>query len=269
MTDLFSIIQIIMKCQKEMTKIDVVLKDSTNCSGTIQDFSGKTLFFEDQAIDIHEIESVTEHREINLPPFLLSRALITTCSQENIDSVLVSFDDEKISFITAYGQETIELSKIARISCNGQEIVLQAKAVSNAAADIPNNVAECPSLPDEEPSNPENPYTPNAFENAIIRGDKLAVNNFISQDGQLSDFGYSDIEIERIKKCYQNVPWGSEPQKIASRFHLMQLNKHGLAKKYYEITLKESQKGSPEFLKALNSIYQYVVKDDDETYICF
>ncbi len=260
MTELYTIIQRIMMFLKNGQKVDVTLKDGTEKRGTITNFSGTEFVLDDSVIQVNDIVSIIESREIILNDYLLKRVEIATLASDVIDAVLISASDEEITYITEDGQKSLKLAEIKQIQCEGMTIYAERSAVEA----IPEDSGKL--LPKEESSIT---YEPNDLEKELIRGNKKAVEAFVSQDAKLQSLGYSEKEIDRIKKAYLNAPWGEDLYSIATRINHFQLNKHGLAREYYEKTIENCSKGSPEYGKALNVIAQRGLDSDEYEYIAF
>lgn len=294
MGELYSIIQAVMKYQKSGKIADVILNDAQRYCGVIQNYTGSTLTINDTEISINDIDSIEEHIEIDFSVFVMNRVLMILDSSEEIDAVVMNADSDKIDYINENGKGTVEIEKVVRISCGDKEVVLKKAELpeeavdgtdDKAAADTNNEaIAEtndetAAGTNDEtmtdtgdeagQIADSDDAHEPNAFEQGLIDGNKAVVGDFVSHSDRLDALGYTDKEIERIEKNYKTASWGTEPIKIASRIYHMQCNKNGLARQYYEIALGECRKGSPNYIKALNSLHKFVVEDGDEKYIAF
>ncbi|MBQ9143010.1 MAG: hypothetical protein IJX63_14650, partial [Lachnospiraceae bacterium] len=272
MADLYLVIQSIMKFQKAMKKVDVLLKNSEKYTGIIKKFSGKQLLLEEMEINIDDIDLVEEHVELDLSVFIMNRVLITLDTAERVDAVLMSVDSEEISYITEDGLKTVEIERIAKILCEEQEVILKDIAIEENIPSIEKEttLGENEVICQEETSEIENGiYEPNAFEQGLIDGNKALVESYVEQSERLLSCGYTEKEVERIKKRYKILAWSMEPFKVATRIYEMQLNKNGLARQYYEIALEKSKIGSPEFVKTVNALVKLIVEDGDEQYVAF
>lgn len=296
MSELFTIIQSIMKCQKSKQEVELNLKEGKRIIGFISDFSGKELKINGSIIPVDEVISIEEKKKNPFDDYIMKRVEIITRYVGKIDAVLVSIDDEKISFITEKGQETIQKTHIEKVICD-EKVVFNQKDddLSRSEAEPESIVKEAYTIEKEDSSiNSEEqctdnrikeetildndsvhhgvqsiPYEPNDFEEGLIRGKQSVVGSFVSHDVRLQSLGYSEKEIERIKKAYKNAGWGTDLYSIATRINQFQLNKNGLAKQYFEKSLKSCKKGSSEYVKTLNVLEQIYLENGDEEYISF
>lgn len=299
MADLITIIQTIMKCQKDDNDVILTLKNEKQVIGKISDYNGQILVIQGEKIDVSDITSIDKYEAPSLTEYLMKRITILTSDNEPIDAVLISAEYEKITFITDKGQEQLSYAEIDKIvfdkkniyqsvALNSSEQGVQEPADESHSEDVSNQNSESEivvnyndnRLPDGTDNTnieeakvavvKDNPspvdmesYVPNSFEKALIDGNKASVESFISKDKKLKDLGYTDDEIERIKKMFKTTSWGKDPNKVATRIYGMQLNKNGLSKYYFKLALDASEKGSEEYKKALNSLMQFIADDED------
>ncbi|MBQ8982174.1 MAG: ATP-binding protein [Lachnospiraceae bacterium] len=297
MTDLYTIIQRIMKYHKNGQNVEIILKSGDKIRGIISDFTGKEFVVGDLKILVSDVSSIEEWEELAFDNFIMKRVEIITVFSEVLDAVLVSADKDEISYITENGQKTMKITEIKSITCDNlvifsredsDETHFEDKADTSTEktygeednaviSDVENqtiNIEEERIIIEtkEDVENEEKvdlSYEPNAFEEGLINGNKALVGQFISQNDRLKNLGYTEKEIERIRKVYGNSKWKKDLYSIASRINLFQSNKNGLAEKYYEMALKNCSKGSYQYIKILNMLVLFYLDEEDEKYIAF
>lgn len=109
----------------------------------------------------------------------------------------------------------------------------------------------------------------NAFENALILGNKDEVIRYANNEELLIELGYEESDIDRIKKGCKNANWDNSMYKSATRVFLMQANLHCIAEALYETALLISAKKSDEYVKILNALATIKSMSDPEEYIKF
>ena len=112
-------------------------------------------------------------------------------------------------------------------------------------------------------------YTPNSFEQALINGNEPKVIELIKDYEKLRDLGYSEGDIERIQKAYRTLNWEQSLYCTATRIYHMQLNKNGLAEKYYEGALLLVKENSDEYVKIINVLAGIKKAAGPQEYIAF
>lgn len=137
-----------------------------------------------------------------------------------------------------------------------------AEEIAEEAADAES--AESPQT-DEVPE--EDHYEMNHFERAVVYGDPITINDYISKRKSLALEGYTEDEIEHIRETQLNVQWGQEPIVVADRIYLYQKNKNDLAKEYYTHALNSYKEGSEEYVTAVNRLFPLIA--DSREYVSF
>ena len=112
-------------------------------------------------------------------------------------------------------------------------------------------------------------YIPNAFEQALINGNKMEVEEYITSPDRLLALGYTEKEAERLAKMYKTAPWGMEAYKIATRIYHMQMDKNDLARVFFEEAFADTPKSKAEYKKLLIHINRYRLEDGKESFVNF
>ena len=316
MTNILMFIPLIMKCQKENKKIEVLLKNNQKLVGYIQKYNGQELVVDGMEISIHDMEAVQEVTEIDLSSYVMNRILIDLISGEQVDAVLISSTSKEIQVINDQGAMTLSLEEITKIVCNDEVIWENA---SPQFAEREGQLSETIEYPEEdgvqrfvlekfqtedgkernmlvfyeEEINQESDvaesmeeqqeiateitveladgtiYVPNAFEQALITGNKEEVEEFLAKPQCLLDLGYTEKEAERFEKILQTTPWGMDPYRIATRIFQMQVDKNDLARVYFEQAYANIPKSNADYKKLLIHMSRYRLEDGEEAFLGF
>ncbi|MBQ3291228.1 MAG: ATP-binding protein [Mogibacterium sp.] len=280
MADIVQIIQAILNFQNSGKTVELTLKDGTSVSGSIEAFSGRTVEISGMSISTAIIEAVREKIEFDPQLFMMNR--INICAvidgkETVIDGVLLSGDAEQLTFIDSNGQSTVRMADVSSISdINGAVLYSATVSMPEEAPQEESPEEDTkPTVPqpektiadldedDEEDEDGEKPYEMNAFEKAVVYGDTMTVNDFLEGRRSLRDEGYSEEEATRIRETRLAVNWGQDPLRIAQRLMVYQGNKNDLAKSYFITAINSFQKGSPEYVTAVNEIFPLITEDDN------
>ncbi len=293
MADLMTIIQMIMKCQKNNDYVIITSKGDNKIIGQIEDYDGQMLTIKGEIVDITSIVDIEKYDIPALAEYIMKRITIVTLDKETIDAVLISADASDIAFITDKGQGKLSYSQIEKMVFDKSEIFRSVRSSADVKVlpvpDGEKNISDEMDVKSDTESVTDNndesivddvdivsddekqkvlvktgdmdEYVPNDFEKALIEGKKASVEKFVTNDHRLMELGYTEEEIDRIKKMIKTISWGKDPNRVATRIYGMQLNKNGLANYYFKLALDASEKGSEEYKKALNSLVQFIADD--------
>ena len=249
----------ILKINQTGENTELVLDDGTSVRGVISGFDGITVTCKGNEcieIPLDKVVSVAVISGIQWSGYIGKRINVLYIDEniESDDGVLFSEDNENISIITAGGLKTVNKAGV--------------KEVTDIASN--NSDEESKRTAEKKQSNKTTVEKNNAFEESLITADKNRCESYVNNENQLSKLGYSDEEIERIKKGYKNTNWKKDSYSIALRLYLLQLNKDELAEKYYLIALEEHrQKKDETYNKIINTIANIKKEKEPKDYISF
>lgn len=254
MAELYTIIQMIMKNQKKGNEVDVTLKNGDILTGIIADFSGQELSVDGTVVSVGDISFITEKVPFVISDYIMKRVVIVSDTDDVVDAVLVAADEKAISYITEDGQMSLMIENINKISCEGKVVFAK-----DAADTTKKEIGDSIELSDAT----------NEFEKEILLGNKSVVNELILKNSYLVNLGYTEGEVDRIKRVFPASNWKHDLYSTATRLYLFLQNKNGLAKKYFDKVLETAKKGSEEYIKSIRMLEQIYFKYDKERYIDF
>ena len=175
-----------------------------------------------------------------------------------LDGVILSFDAEAetIEFIDTKisGCLTISVSDIiAAVPCEPAE----KKFPVNIGASVTRmKIAGC---------DVELPQPPNAFENAVLCGNREKASGFLESYDRIKDCGYTEAEYDRLVKQFKICGWTNDSlYSAASRIFTLQVNKNGIAEILCRKAISLLPAYSKDISKLVNTLCTIYVSDRSE-----
>lgn len=250
------IIKELFKATSAKTVITVVMNDNTTYTGIIQMFDGDKIFIENNEIPLSSITGL-EYPRMYAPvavqdsscaerndfyTFKGEKVHITTTDSISFEGIVFDIIENKVILVATYKKEVLDISSIADIRI----------------------------IHDDNQGNTEtgSEFAISAFEQAVIDGDKEAVDSYLRDPARLMELGFNEEEALRMSKLINTpLPWNDDENtklyNSARRIYSYVGNRGGLAQRLFEEFLHLEKIPYKLKCKAINALIEIHSKHND------